>query len=217
SSSTPAQVIREQISAHGYLKEGGREEITNDSMRLIEELPERLGATLEIGFGYGLTARRVAARATRYVGIDLQVEQCQTLRELGGEGAVADLHRLPFKDGSFDTVIADNVLEHAYDPLAALTEIRRALRRGGRVYSLLPLDGRTSLHQIRSHLWKADEEGIDEAVRRAGLRMLRKQILEYGKLGVYGCFPASEGKTCLMVLEREASIESMPPPPKGAP
>lgn len=48
-------------------------------------------------------------------------------------GASAD--RLPFDDGSFDSVFSISVLEHILDLRAALAEMRRVLRPGGIVYA----------------------------------------------------------------------------------
>ena len=42
--------------------------------------------------------------------------------------------RLPFEDGSFDTVLSCGVLEHVQDPGASLDEIHRVLRPGGIFY-----------------------------------------------------------------------------------
>ena len=106
------------------------------------------------------------------------------------------------KSASFDTVIADNVLEHASAPLDALRELRRVMRSGGRAYVLIPLDAVTSQYQIRTHLWKADERSIRRAAEWTGLDVVELQVLEYASLDVYGCFPASGGRTCLVVLER---------------
>jgi hypothetical protein len=197
-----ADLRGQQVTAHGYLADGGRRELTADSEQLVSRLPASLGSTLEIGFGYGLTARRVAGRATRYVGIDLQTAQGRALRAAGGLGVVGDIHALPLRSGLFDTVIADNVLEHAAKPVDALREMRRTMRPGARAYVLIPLDAATSEFQIRTHLWKADESSIRRAAGLADLDVVDLQVLTYETLGVYGCFPASGGRTCLVVFER---------------
>lgn len=47
------------------------------------------------------------------------------------EYVVADIHDLPFPDGSFDVVHAHQVLQHVGDPVAALREMIRVARPGG--------------------------------------------------------------------------------------
>jgi SAM-dependent methyltransferase len=51
-----------------------------------------------------------------------------------------DLCRLPFDDGRFDVVLCNHVLEHVCDDAAALREIRRVLRPGGRACLQVPVD-----------------------------------------------------------------------------
>ena len=50
----------------------------------------------------------------------------------------ADATRLPFADGSFDAVIAAEILEHVPDDAAALAEVARVLRPGGTVAVTVP-------------------------------------------------------------------------------
>lgn len=45
--------------------------------------------------------------------------------------AVADVHRLPFPDASFDVAHAHQVLQHVADPVQALRELARVTKPGG--------------------------------------------------------------------------------------
>lgn len=51
---------------------------------------------------------------------------------------VADAHELPFKDGSLDGVIIKNVFEHLRDPAKVRDELRRVVKKGGRIYAKVP-------------------------------------------------------------------------------
>ncbi|HTK14172.1 MAG TPA: methyltransferase domain-containing protein [Xanthobacteraceae bacterium] len=51
---------------------------------------------------------------------------------------VADAHKLPFQDGTFDGVWIQAVLEHVLEPATAVAEIHRVLRPAGLVYAETP-------------------------------------------------------------------------------
>lgn len=48
-----------------------------------------------------------------------------------GVDVVADAHDLPFEDERFDVILCTEVLEHLHTPHAAISEMRRVLKRGG--------------------------------------------------------------------------------------
>jgi ubiquinone/menaquinone biosynthesis C-methylase UbiE len=50
-----------------------------------------------------------------------------------------DIHRLPYKDDSFDLVVHSDTLEHVIDPVHALTECRRVLKPGGALCFTVPI------------------------------------------------------------------------------
>ncbi|HQS35920.1 MAG TPA: methyltransferase domain-containing protein [Sediminibacterium sp.] len=51
---------------------------------------------------------------------------------------IIDAHQIPFKDISFDLVIAQAVLEHVLDPFLCVKEIQRVLKPGGMIYAETP-------------------------------------------------------------------------------
>lgn len=69
-------------------------------------------------------------RRVRVVGTDVYASPNTRL--------VADGHRLPFKDGVFDAVVIQAVLEHVLEPQAVVDQIHRVLKPGGLVYSETP-------------------------------------------------------------------------------
>lgn len=52
---------------------------------------------------------------------------------------IADAHRLPFVNESFELVICRFVLEHVCNPQKVVSEIHRVLKQGGTVYVDVPL------------------------------------------------------------------------------
>lgn len=51
-----------------------------------------------------------------------------------GVTAVADAHRLPFREGSIGSVLCSHVLEHVEHPQRVIDESRRVLKKDGRAY-----------------------------------------------------------------------------------
>jgi SAM-dependent methyltransferase len=58
--------------------------------------------------------------------------------EAGARAVRGDALALPFPDGSFDKIIAAEVLEHIPDDMAAMGELARVLRPGGRLAVTVP-------------------------------------------------------------------------------
>jgi ubiquinone/menaquinone biosynthesis C-methylase UbiE len=65
--------------------------------------------------------------------------------------AVADAHRLPFKNRSFDTIVCTEVLEHVVNPLKVLREIRRVAAPQARI--IIEMDSGNWLFNLVWSIW----------------------------------------------------------------
>ncbi len=98
-------------------------------------LPGAGARVLDLACGTGDFSRLVAP--ARAVAADLTLRMLTEARELGVERCVcADATNLPFADGSFDAVFAGYGMRNFPDLPAALREIHRVLRSGGRLATL---------------------------------------------------------------------------------
>ncbi|WP_157970602.1 methyltransferase domain-containing protein [Nakamurella deserti] len=112
--------------------------------------PRRGETVVDVGSGTGTVVRRLAGVVGP--GLVTGIEPNPRLRAVAEERTPADppgvAHRhgtatdLPFDDGSVDLVWCERVLQHLYEPAAAVAEIARVLRPGGRAV-LLDSDHRT--------------------------------------------------------------------------
>jgi ubiquinone/menaquinone biosynthesis C-methylase UbiE len=100
------------------------------------------GAVLDVGTGPGVLLVELAKRRTdlRLTGVDLSADMVAAATrnlEPFGERAAAqagDVTALPFADKSFDLIVSSLSLHHWDHPEAAVPELARVLRPGGRVY-----------------------------------------------------------------------------------
>ena len=126
-----------------------------------EELPKRHGAlerfshhypldatasgrTLEIGAGLGEHIRHEDLTRQSYYAVELRDEMADAIRKdfPQVQTVVADCQqRLPWEDDFFDRALAIHVLEHLPNLPAALDEIARVLKPGGRFGIVIPCEG----------------------------------------------------------------------------
>jgi ubiquinone/menaquinone biosynthesis C-methylase UbiE len=105
-----------------------------------ELLADLSGEVLEVGAGTGSTLSLYPKAVTRLVLAEPDPHMRRRLREkprpAGVEVSDASLEKLPFDDQSFDAVVCSLVLCSVRDQKAALAEIARVLRPGGRLVFL---------------------------------------------------------------------------------
>ena len=106
---------------------------------------------LDLGCGGGRHAFEAARRGAIVTAVDLDLGELKAVRDTtyamvqAGEipdgrisPANGDALRLPFADGTFDRIIASEVMEHIPDDHAAAKELTRVLRPGGTIAVTIP-------------------------------------------------------------------------------
>jgi SAM-dependent methyltransferase len=130
------------------------------AMSVVADMPDGV-AILDVPCGGGLAFRRLGPSQTvRYVAADLSPGILRRARRVAARRGIESL---PFEDASFDLCVCFNSL-HCFDrPQAALLEVARCLRPGGRLVG-------------------------DSAIRGAG-RRYDALIAVYRRTGVFGRVP----------------------------
>ncbi|MBU6330076.1 MAG: methyltransferase domain-containing protein [Acidobacteria bacterium] len=198
--------------------DGADPEYTEQIIPLILDWTAGFDRILEVGTGEGQVARAMAAvHGATVVGVDPTANQiAEALRRGGGvEYHRAGAEDLPFEEASFDAVVCCLVFEHIDAVDAALAEVARVLRPGGRFVFCL----NHPLLQTPGSGW-IDDQMIDppEQYWRIGPYLLEQAVVEEVEKGVHIRFvhrPLSRYLNAMadvgLMLER--MIE--PAPPQG--
>lgn len=168
-----------------------RDRLIDFAMRQMNDLrPETIeraeGEVLEVGFGSGLNLAYYPSAVKSLVGLDPQITDRLPAFQRRIEAAPFPIEQcglradgeLPFDAGRFDTVVTTWTLCSIPDPGAALAEMRRVLKPGGRYvfieHGRAPDEG-TALWQDRFNpIWNRIGDGcninrkIDRIVEDAG-------------------------------------------------
>lgn len=114
----------------------GGTELTRRTAAALQ-LPAAAGV-LDIGCGSGTSAMLLADEFDFEVtGIDASASNIERAALRSGDSGIsflaADVHTLPFEDDEFDGIVSECVFSLLADKPAALTEMRRVLKPGGRI------------------------------------------------------------------------------------
>ena len=91
---------------------------------------------LDVGCGIGTYVRRFRDLTPHAFGVDVSAERLAEAK-LPGLAAAKGEH-LPFRDGSFDVLVFNEVIEHVEDDRRTLEDAMRVLRPGGHVVIYAP-------------------------------------------------------------------------------
>lgn len=127
---------------------------------------------LEIGSGVGTLLCFLPA-GTDYVGLELDLDAVETARRRFPQATFLHecVEEFEPSPGSFDLVVATEVLEHLENPSAALRTARRALKREGRFVGSTPPPG-PAARRDPTHLVVLEPRYWRRLFERAGFHVL---------------------------------------------
>ncbi|MGH2753349.1 MAG: class I SAM-dependent methyltransferase [Actinomycetota bacterium] len=187
--------------------------LTLDFDRLRLEPGERV---LDLGCGAGRHSFEAARRSAYIVAVDLDDAVLKDvngmLREIGAGGSSACLVgtalRLPFADGSFDRVIASEVLEHIPSDAHAMAEIERVLKPGGTVSVTVPRAWPEAVCWLLSKEYHDTAGGHVRIYRRGQLlgRLSRAGFVAYASDHAHALHVPYWWLKCLVGVRREDAL-----------
>ena len=177
---------------------------------VVGAVPDGARLVLDAGCGPDPGAATMLARrpGTTVVALDIGLGTVRLARAKAAlEGVrllpvVADVERLPFRDGAFDAVVCDDTVEHLPDDLEGVRELRRVTAPRGRVVLATPnrwsaqvlvrraRDRRAGRRLPASHYFAAESHlreytwpQLVRLARRAGLRPVARHSVDWAGAG----------------------------------
>ena len=149
---------------------------------MLDLLPHVTGLNaLDAGCGTGRYLKVLRDRGAHALGVDQSEAMIRRARTVSIRVACADLRALPMRESSMDVVVSGLALGDVADLRAAVAELARVLKPGGRlVYSVVHPDGKAAgwlrtfeaggrTWEVESHWHSRDEHG--RACAAAGLEI----------------------------------------------
>jgi SAM-dependent methyltransferase len=99
------------------------------------------GTVLENGCGVGMYVEKLAGFGSRVIGLEYDFERAAQARVRSMEILNAAGEFIPFPSGTFDLILSHEVIEHVQDDRAAVSEMLRVLKPGGRAVIFCPNRG----------------------------------------------------------------------------
>jgi len=127
------------------------------------------------------------------IGMDISFENIRSFIKAGGQGVVADMEFLPFKDQTFDMVYGFGILHHLSDIKKGVSEAARVLKNGGTIGFGGENNGLCPLTYIMAFIyrnWKI-EKGFYR-IRKGNLRKIFDELgikefkISKGGMTIYG-------------------------------
>ncbi len=150
----------------------------HDERRVREYLFSKVGknvkSILDVGCGRAWVAKHYLPKSVNVYSLDISTTNpAKAVKLYPSEkhfAIAADSFNLPFADGSFDCVIASEIIEHVVDPTKFINELFRVVKKGGQLIITTPYKEKIIYHlcihcnkktPANAHLHSFDEKKLE--------------------------------------------------------
>lgn len=125
-------------------------------LRMIGHWGEINGTrVLEAGCGVGAYSSQIRRRYSLFVeAFDIEFERVKEAQVDTPHALVSAAEFVPYRSNTFDTILSNEVIEHVADDRAAVAEMVRTLKPGGRIVLFCP--NRWYPVEQHGHYWKGE-------------------------------------------------------------
>jgi SAM-dependent methyltransferase len=152
---------------------GFSSETRSDHKRISELLSFEIGdSVLEIGCGFGMLLKKIPLR--QKIGIELSEVPIKECQKQGLSIIKANVEEgIPFREGCFDIVIMNEVLEHFNTPKNVLRECVRILKTNGKILITTPIyHCFTRRIGGKSHFSEMTVKGAVDLIQKSGFKII---------------------------------------------
>ncbi len=111
------------------------------------------GWVLDVGCGVGMYMQAFRQWTPHVFGVEIEGQRAREAL-CHGEVVQSPAEALPFADNFFDVVLSHEVIEHVVDDRAAVVEMARVLKAGGRLVLFCP--NRLYPFETHGHYWRGE-------------------------------------------------------------
>lgn len=144
--------------------------ITRKELKKFLERHQDNGLTLDLGCGRSVYRNYFPNR----IGFDIETRP--------GVDIVGDAHHLSFEDEKFDNILCIEVLEHLHSPHIAIFEMKRVLKKGGKL--ILTTRFIFPLHDVPEDYYRYTKYGLKYLFRDWEIIELKEEVKTIATLAV---------------------------------
>jgi len=166
-----------------------KHEIRRVHESILNEINGRGTLILDAGCGNGWAAAVLVPKGHRVVSMDISTknpfDSLQRTRHINHAAVTADVYNMPFREETFDYIIASEIMEHVPDPALFIQCLLKVLKRDGKLIITTPYNEKIEyclcVHcnrktPMHAHLHSFNENNISTIIPVSGITYRTKKF-----------------------------------------